>query len=76
MDNLEADMGALIFTGSGQPIYAAHKHQGHHWSATGPPNHHRGIVKTCQKSRRSLIDPFTFQWGGTGAGSCWIQDPD
>lgn len=29
-----------------------------------PPTHHRGNVKKCQKSRRSLIDPLAFHWGG------------
>lgn len=30
-----------------------------------PPTDHRGIVKKCQKSRRSLIDALAFHWGGT-----------
>lgn len=35
-----------------------------------PPTHHGGIVNKCQKSRRSLIDPLAFYWGGS-AGN-WV----
>lgn len=56
VDNSEADMGVLIFTGSGRSIAAAYKCKEYQWPVTIRLPTTVVMCRECQKSRRSLID--------------------